>query len=196
MVATIKSRKDKEFARKVRTPKAGNQGPAEARKPEPDKAPPKTCLVTDPPPELEEAFVGLNRLVDEVRAHLSRLPTIKMFWGHLENFNLPKWFEWEPSVRAAVEAGFRKRTQDPEFVKPLVCHALVADRASGVPRMALIVTMAAAYHALATVGGRAAFVMWAERNGAPRYAAEELGAPESAGTDGSELTPDGHVQED
>ncbi len=134
----------------------------------------------------------LNRTVEEVRDYLAGRPTLKMFWGGLETMNLPKWFEWEPSVRAAVEAGFRKRTQDREFIRPLVCHALVADRASSVPRMALLVTMAAGYHALSTVGGRAAFIMWAERNGAPRYAAEELGAPED---DDTGRTSDGYVQE-
>ncbi len=127
----------------------------------------------------------------EVRDYLRDHPTLKMFWGALEALNLPKWFEWESSVRAAVDAGFNKRIQDEEFIRPLVCHALVADYASGVPRISLLVTMAAGYHALATVGGRAAFVMWAEKNGAARYAAEELGAP---GNNDPELTPDNYVQ--
>ena len=88
-----------------------------------------------------------------------------------------KFFEWHPAVQKAVEAGFRKRIMDPEFIKPLVCHSMIApDRASAVPRMARLVALAAGWHALATVGGRAGAVMWAEAHGAPKYAAEELSA--------------------
>ncbi len=129
---------------------------------------------TDPQQALDKAFVKLDDLIEEVRLWLIGDRGLKLFWGNLESMRFPRWFEWEPSIRAAVEAGFRKRIGDPEFIKPIVCLTKMSDRGSAAPRIGRLVAISAGYHALATVGGRAAFVMWAEKNGAPRYASEEL----------------------
>lgn len=103
-----------------------------------------------------------------------------MFWVSLERARLPGWFYWHESVRAAVEAGFHKRINDPEFIKPLACHAMIGQRLTSTGKIATWVAIAAGYHALAEVGGRAAFVAWAEKNGAPKYASEELSLGEGA----------------
>lgn len=118
----------------------------------------------------------LNDRVDEVRAWLGNgRRAIKLFWSALESARMLKFFDWHPSVQAAVEAGILKRIRDPEFIKPLVCHSIVAPcRPSAVPRMGHLVALAAGFHALATVGGRAAAVVWAEAHGARKYASEEL----------------------
>ena len=95
-----------------------------------------------------------------------------------------KFYDWHPSVQAAVEAGMRKRMMDPNFIRPLICHSMIAPlRPSAVPRMAKLVALSAGWHALATVGARAGAVMWAESHGAPKYAPDDLSGEGAADSD-------------
>lgn len=114
--------------------------------------------------------------VAEIKSYLSvERRGLKIFWTSLEAARMLKFFDWHSSVQHAVEAGMRKRMMDPEFIKPLICHSMIAPlRPSAVPRMAQLVAISAGWHALSTVGGRAGTVVWAELNGAPKYAKEEL----------------------
>lgn len=142
-------------------------------------------LGTDLPPQLDQAYATLMSQVVEIKSYLG-VPRrgLKIFWASMEASGMLKFFDWHLAVQAAVEAGMRKRMMDPEFIKPLICHSMIAPlRPSAVPRMANLVAITAGWHALATVGGRAGTVVWAELNGAPKYAKEELSGEGSEDSD-------------